>query len=293
VLRRIDALLAVRAAERGDAASAGLHAGRLGGEEAELRRAMAPLRARIDALIKGAREEAEANPKGAVAPTKRLLTEGKAALAAVDALLPPGHPLRTPHHDEIAQAALTCQVLYANATKDWKTSAGLLQSAEALAEGPDARAKLAENVRIVKENVEYGLCWYCRRESQVESSAVRVSMYGDVRREAVWNGTRVLWNKREVPVPRCRACQAAHATAGNVMGWGVFLGLGLGIWLGIKIGSFWAGAGIAVFLFTVFGVWSSSIPKRRGTRGLEVGNKDWPPIKELVAQGWQFGQGPQ
>jgi len=160
-LLQVNARLAVDAVERGDAAAterlldtitgSGFDAARV--EEA-LQRAVEPARERARLLSQDARKQAEADPVRGHRSAERLMAEAGPLLQLVDRLLPDEHPSRQLLHDDVATAALSCQVKFGNRTDDWPASAQLLERALEIASGSSARTRIEENLEIVRRNAD-------------------------------------------------------------------------------------------------------------------------------------------
>ncbi|MDP2954858.1 MAG: hypothetical protein Q8N53_00440, partial [Longimicrobiales bacterium] len=220
-LLAINALLALRAAEAGNRAEARRHVEymRVSGFDAgaisdALRRVLEPLLSRLRMLAKRAEEEGDADPEKADEFARRLLEQAPPLLTIVDCLLEPGNPARATIHDEVAVHLLGCQITHGNKTGEWSKSIQVLEPALAIVEGEAARARIEQNLTVVRGNEElravWGACWFCKEERPADSAAINVNMYGEVERTPTFQGTRITWRKGTIGVPRCLKCEESH-----------------------------------------------------------------------------------
>lgn len=329
VLSLIDARLALRAQESGQHAHARRHVARLRanvldevGVEEGLHRALQALRAQIKSLCEKAKADAEADAEHADNVTERLLDQTSGLLAALDLLLSDAHSARQAEHDQVAQAALICQITFGNKTGRHSRSLYLIDRLSPVAASDGVRARIAQNRQIVATNREGGLCWFCNQEDAVEELAEAVAMYGDVKRIQVEGGIRVTWQHTKVLVPQCELCKVQRQISTNKMtaGWtsvilfgpgGFLLGKSLAQTMTDESGRIFAGA-LCIALITslvTYAIWISlinfltkSVKVRRdgsieapyeARRNLALRSRnDFPRIKELLSQSWSFGSQP-
>ncbi len=297
-LLRVDAQLAVRAAERGAARSAQRHVKimrNVGYDSARidkaLRNSLSQIRQRIKMICGSAEAKAEADHDHANQAAKEVLSATGPLLAVIDAVLPESDFMRQGAHDEAAQCALRCQVMYGNKTENWKESLELLKAILPLALGEAMRSRIQENIDIVTNNLKAGACFFCGQKADSDA-AVEVAMYGNVERIVDYPHVRVTWNHGKIKVPRCRECKKNH---GRITGWKGgfgFVGAVLGL-CGFAV-SGWVGVVSIIALAWIGAVVGESIG--RSTVGyelkLEKEKVDHPAIQELRSQGWQFGERP-
>lgn len=119
-----------------------------------LRRAVEPVRARIKALCRAAKQSTETDPLRADAACSQLFDSTVPLLQALDCLLPKDHPTRDVAHDDVAEQALECQIAFAKKTHNWRKSETLLARAAPLASSKSVRKKLNENIKAVKANAD-------------------------------------------------------------------------------------------------------------------------------------------
>ncbi|MCU0243139.1 MAG: hypothetical protein MUF51_12050 [Vicinamibacteria bacterium] len=134
-LLMINAQLAVRSAEHGDIEEARRHKRVLSSSGFEsalvdeaLRRAMGPMRDRVEQLCSAAETDIAKDPLNGDQIARRLLDQSRGLLAAFDALLPDGNAARDGAHDDIALRALSAVIAYGNQTKNWPAFRALLEA---------------------------------------------------------------------------------------------------------------------------------------------------------------------
>ena len=286
VILSINAMLSVQDAQKGNNEEASYHIGLMSNSgfdksviDEALRRAVAPIHDRIKTICTNAENETKIAPERADEVAHSVMDETSQLLATLDELLPDGHATRESAHDEVASQVLRSQVAFANKTEDWRASLELVEQALQIAVSASVRRHLEENIEIVKNNLERGICWFCKKHPAVDNAAVEVKMYGDV--------TYVTYRHGTIKVPRCQQCKSVHSrkTAINVIG--VVMGIVFG--LGSCAATDNVGLGFAILAVCIglgFG-----IPALTKPAGMKSANdyKEFPDIKQLLSQGWQFG----
>ncbi|MFV2213258.1 hypothetical protein ACFHW2_23925 [Actinomadura sp. LOL_016] len=268
--------------------------------DAAFREAAAPETNRLRALGQSALDRAGASPETACDEARRVLEHSESTLEALGAVLPPTHPLLEGIRDEIAERVQQCTVLYGNKTKDWATAEEILERAEPLAATVTIKSRIRKNIDTVGENRLYATCWFCRENPADEDAAYEKKMHGDVQQQVVGyypaRQIQTTWRKLTARVPRCDACAAAHKDRGRKV-----TGLGCGanvVVLVVAVALIAAGAPpllpIGLIFLDVIGFFVvmasgnvDGLPKQaHATLG------EWPPIREQLAAGWQFGEKP-
>lgn len=306
----INAQLAVRAVEAGAIEQARRHLRIIKESGFEntiideaLRRAVEPIRERIKTFGKSAEEKATAEPVYGDDATRRLITQTKPLLMVLDTLLPDDHPTRVSMHDEVARRILACQILFANKTENWRVSVELLEVALPIAASASVRARLEENLQIVKRNLEfqqmYGTCFFCKKRSGEDNAAAEIKMVGNVNRIPLWNGTRITWQNLTVRVPRCRVCKTAHANATTLSGAiytiGLLIGLGgCSVTMAAAKNAEWLGIIVFGGLLVIAGIIASMLEKKtlEGILPLSA-QTQFPAVQDLIGQGWAIGEKPE
>ncbi len=223
VLLSINAKLAVRFAELGEFEEAKRHMkimqesgfGQNVIDEAN-RKALEHIRERVKALCKVADTDSSADAENADKVGRHLLEQVEPVLAIMDCLLPAGNPTRDGSHDEVAICALSCEIVFGNKTSDWSKSLEFLNRVHSIAVTDTARSRIEQNIEIFKSNIEYHsmykTCWFCKKNTCVDSAGIEVKMHGNVRKEwAGYNMTRTVWNYVTIKVPRCTECKTIHS----------------------------------------------------------------------------------
>ena len=162
----------------------------------------------------------------------------------------------------------------------------LLTRAKAVAASVALRERLDDDLKQAAESAVYGVCIYCRT-AEADGQPAQVSMFQVT--ERYFGGKS--YRSGELPVPRCKVCEAKHGTHGSVKVWtvvsllvlGGLIGLGSngggGLFGGACLGGI-AGALIAGVIGFVMKLSSRGSPE------------DFPPIRDMLAQGWRFGARP-
>jgi len=159
-LLKINAEVAVAAAEKGEFEEAGVHrrlmfTSALGENVAkkELSRALVPLGEELKQLCDGAHRDTRTNRRTADKVVRRLLDDKSRLLQVFNYLLGVGDATCAEAHDLIARTARSCIVDYVNETDDWETGRVLTEECLALAEGQDIRTKLEEDLEVIGRNL--------------------------------------------------------------------------------------------------------------------------------------------
>jgi hypothetical protein len=239
----------------------------------------------------------EADPAKGDELTARFLDQAAPLLDLLNATLAADDPVLRGVRDEVAVRVLRCIVGYGNATDDWLTTRTTLDRALPIAVSPSLRDRIEQNLVTVRANLVYGMCWFCEA-NRADTAAVRsVRMYGNVSRTraGVYGGQiRTTWQKLTVSVPRCAACKSVHG-----LRW--MPGAGLGgniatIVLALVLLVF--GATIPALIVAIIEVaglvaFTARQRARPGARPKRLGSvKDFPAVKEHLANGWHFGDKP-
>jgi len=293
VILSINAMLAVQAAQKGNGEEASYHISVMAQSgfdqsaiDEALRRAIAPIRDHIKTICANAENETNMAPEHADNVVRSLIDQTSRLLATIDKLLPEGHATRESAHDEVASRILTSQIAFGNKTDDWRVSLELVEQALPIAVSASVRKRIEENTTIVKNNLERGTCWFCKKRPAVDKAAVEVKMHGDVTR----NYTNVQWRHTTIEVPRCKECSSAHEREVLVLVGGAIIGLIVGPVSCSATDNGWLGFGIVV-LFAVVGYIIARRTRPEGIKSDDYKNEN-PAIKELQSKGWGFGEKP-
>ncbi|MGI5163421.1 hypothetical protein ACQEU3_03605 [Spirillospora sp. CA-253888] len=263
--------------------------------EDALRRLLEPEAARIRALGDTAEQRARSEPESADRVADRLLADTAAPLELLEAALEPGHPAPAGARDGIADQVLNCMIAYANRTGDWDTAERLTERAREVAATGATRSRVEENLEIVKGNLVYGRCWFCRERPPSEAHTFKRNMFGNVQHQPAGYGygaTRVTWQHGTVEVPRCAECRKSHLYRSHIPAGargGLLAVLGTAA-LFLLLGGgpvflAWLAAAAAVVVLLV--------PAQFGLPPAQKEHmQEFPVVKERLAEGWQFGERP-
>lgn len=311
-LTKINACLALEAAERGDdrvarryAVIVGWAASAPDGKNEALRTALVPIRHRIESLCEQSKKLATDDAKQGARAASEVLEQTKPLLRSMDLLLAEHDITRSATHDAIAEAVLKCLIEYGNQTEDWREVVRLLDAAITVAAGEIQKARLEENRKTALSNHQVDLCHYCEKEKGDPKKVIKVQMYGDVNRTPNYasNTVNVTWRHRTIEVPRCEKCASIHQKTEVIGNVGVVLFLPLTLMLcyicyvmGVKVESLvWVlplcafTIGIAAFFISNLIPWFKEI---NNIKPFTHDNLTYPIVKELSDKGWKFGEKP-
>ena len=124
-------------------------------------------------------------------------------------------------------------------------------------------------------------------------------MHGDVQRIAIPNGVRTTWRHITVKLPRCSACKELQHKldqANLAVGWAGFLTVAQSI-IALILTANGEWGWFVLFLLGAIGAgywWTRAVKSRRPLKGAvpSVSHKEYPQIKELLAEGWTWGASP-
>ena len=169
-IQSINAQIGLRAAERGNTASARrqmamLRKGPFGAECADqaIRESLRPLRNRIKTATDTAKNRWTNAPHHGDRVVRQLHDQAKGFLALIDATFAAGDPMRISLHDALAEAMLLGEIAFGNKTNDWSTCVELINLARPVAEGGSLRSQIDQRMASVTGNFEYAATdWYSR-----------------------------------------------------------------------------------------------------------------------------------
>lgn len=298
---QINASIALKAAESGDKSEALrqinlMHNSGFG--KAVVSRALKhvanPLRTRVKVICKSISEETYPDKKSELAACKKLINQTKELLAAIDILLQDDNTIKEGAHDEVALAAMGLAISYANSTEDWESVVPIFTELKIIVIGESARNRVDLNYDIFTKNVEYDnlykKCFYCKKNNADNSSVVEVKMHGDVQRNYYSN--QITWRYITIKVPRCNHCKKQHDIEENYTwaggGFGLLLGIGGCSIVEFGNGGFWTLVGLTG-LGLLVGYIIGTSKNKTASKGTY---NQFPQIKELLRQGWSWGEKP-
>ncbi len=144
--------------------------------DASLRRVTRPLNGRIDHAIETATYQLHNNKTAGKQRCIELFNTVGHILDVLEVLLGSESQEFTETCDRVAESMLQCQVVYGNETQDWASSLELLDTTLQIARGSRMRARLEENLEIVRQNRQGDLCWFCESCPKENEHAVPVPL---------------------------------------------------------------------------------------------------------------------
>jgi hypothetical protein len=151
------------------------------GIEASLRRVTKTLHDRVDHAIETATARLGQNKTEGKQRCIELFNTVRSILNVFQVLLGTESQEYRDTCDRVAESMVQCQVVYGNETEDWNTSVYLLEATLKVARGAKARARVEENLRIVRNNRQGDICWFCERRSKDEKHCVTVTLKKPIR----------------------------------------------------------------------------------------------------------------
>jgi len=195
-LLAINARLAVRLAEKGDAATAEQHLRIMhqsGFDQSAicetLRESLSHIRVRIKAAVDQASTETTTGPATGGKATRALFNDATPLLRVLDVVLRSDDALRLSLHDEVARTALDCAGAYGAAEENWAEVAELLETTQRLAAGESLR----ERVKEAQDTVQ-SILGSQRRQAELKQAMATGKVYD------------VTVPVGEARVPGCCAC---------------------------------------------------------------------------------------
>jgi TPR repeat protein len=251
----------------------------------------------INELLNDARRATEGSAGDGARAARELLDRAQMPLARIRAACDPGDERFAEWQDMVALTATSCTVAYFNGTSDLDTAERLLARIRPLPQGREAldfvREQDAVLGRIRQQRTETArlenTCWFCGTRPAVAGGHFRIGLHRDV----TYTGNVKRWKSLKVDVPRCALCVEEHrpherkrAVAERV---GALAGVAALITFLIGLGAHPVLIAAAICLAVALG---------SGFSLLAIGNEvfdralRFPPVAELMAQGWKKGERP-
>jgi hypothetical protein len=159
----------------------------------------------------------------------------------------------------------------------------------------NARIDAEEKAKKRKQERIKNMCYFCEREMAISSSRYETTLYKETARYDTWNGRRVEYRYTAISIPRCKKCEEIHSSS-KIWFWVPFIAFALtGLLLGSNIWGYWFGCflgGGAIGLVIGF-ILSFIVETRKAKKANIKKEKDitsFPPVRELLNQGWTFSQ---
>jgi hypothetical protein len=267
--------------------------------EKALRRVADPIRQRIKVMCKSADDEGNANKKTAIVQARKILEQTSELLRIVDIVLPEDSVLRERIHDEVGLCSLNNTIAYQVETGDDKQALELTELIAKIVISQSAKSRVEKNHEIFKSNIEYHfeneICFFCKINPKDDKASIEVKMHGEVKREYDWSrgGNYVTWKYRTITVPRCSNCQALHKKKeglGCIYSLITVILMVLLLDLGYESNAPFLN--VLAFLIIIPSILLYSRQKKKLDVTDKSSYKDFSQIKELLKQGWSYGEKP-
>jgi hypothetical protein len=207
-----------------------------------------------------------------------------------------GGSFATRVRDAYAQFLRTCAIRGCNEFKAFRAAGPLLTHARMVAASAALDSQLSDDIKQAAEADSFGRCVYCR-SNDADGSPAEVPMF----RITARNLGSVSYQSLKAPVPRCRACSGRQDTRDGVSR---FLVIGCAV-IGLIVGAVMSsggrrsgggdiccGLGVGTVVGFVAGTILGTFVQWLMSFGDTGGPKDFPPIAELLREGWKFGVKP-
>jgi hypothetical protein len=162
----VNAQLACKAAQNGHFRLAKQHIGMVESaakskdlNDDVLREALKPFRTRLKASIDTARNRWVSAPQQGRRHILDLHDQTTKILTTVDLLLTQESPIRSGLHDMVAEAIFDGQLSYSTKTEEWDEGIKLLEMAQDVAVGETIKGRIADHIRILRDNSASGNDW--------------------------------------------------------------------------------------------------------------------------------------
>jgi TPR repeat protein len=262
---------------------------------------VAVVTADIIALADGATEATRTNPRAGADQAQWLLDQADPLMARIRQRGELGDERLAQVRDLVARCAASCAVATFNETSALSPTSELLDRARSLAAGQDVRGYIDEQVatlaKIRSAQALATTCWFCKARPGTPARRHMVPMYGNVVQK--YNSKQ--FNTTTVEVPRCEECWTAQRPAAKQQATAGCLG-GLGFiaaFFGFIVGMITSGArtGVSPVMFTIGGIGLtiaviSMIVIAASDKSADVAAMQYPPVADLVRQGWRKGTRP-
>ena len=213
-------------------------------------------------------------------------------LWVLDRVYQPGVATRDGAHDDVALTALGGLIAAQRELADDRVTHELLSRAMEVAATEPAVNRIRENLDVVGQNLQWSTCWFCSSPAPDVAHAHEAKMFGDVRRERIYNGTRVTWKSGSVKIPRCLDCARQHASNSKYAGLftaAIVLMVLLGVvLLCTPVG--WVGSLVCLAAAIALRVAGRPFYKPKSVVTTRI--LQFPIVVERVREGWQLGEKP-
>ncbi len=252
----------------------------------------------VDKLCAAARTGTETDKKQGLRAARDLLDRTRLPLARIRASDDPGGERLARANDHIATTATSCAVSYCNQTGDLESTEQVLRRVQPLPVGAETRTFVQEQITVLagmlREREEAArlrnTCWFCRGRPAAQGGHYPFGLHRDV----TYSGNTKRWRTLTVEVPRCEPCRQLHLpeqSRRNKLGGAVafaILGAIFSFFIGLAAHPVFIVTGICVFVALVTGVGLLSM----GSDEIKNRASAYPPVTELLGQGWRTGERP-
>ncbi|MFF3574625.1 hypothetical protein ACFYXQ_43435 [Nocardia jiangxiensis] len=252
----------------------------------------------VDKLCAEARSSTEANKKQGLQAARDLLDRTRLPLARIRAGEDPGGERIARAQDHIATTATSCAVSYCNDTGDLESTEQVLHRIQPLPVGGETRTFVQEQIAVLagmlgERNAAARLrntCWFCQDRPATQGQHYPFGLHRDV----TYSGNTKRWRTLTVEVPRCDRCRQLHLpdeTKRRQLGTAVTLasvGAFFSLIFGFAVYPLFVITAICVIVAIGAGIAKLSL----GTDGVENRAMTYPPLTELLGQGWRKGERP-
>ncbi len=252
----------------------------------------------VDKLCAEARAATETNKKQGLQAARDLLDRTRLPLARIRAGEDPGGERIARAQDHIATTATSCAVSYCNESGDLDSTEQVLRRAQPLPVGAETRTFVQEQITVLtgmlRERDEAArlrdTCWFCQDKPAAPGQHYAFGLHRDV----TYSGNTKRWRTLTVEVPRCDRCRQLHLpeetkrkNLGGVAGFGVIAAF-FSFFVALALHPVFIVTAICVIVAIGAGIGIASMG------GDEIKNRalTYPPLTELLAQGWRKGERP-
>lgn len=199
----------------------------------------------------------------------------------------------------IATACNSFQVSYGNKTERWEDCLAILKRIQPLACTQEIKDVIRNNIEAVESNIRIAQlttrCWFCGKDHATETRVV--PLYGEVEKE-FW-GNRVSWKQTSVNVPICAHCKKRERELSASVAKSTWLfGLAVDVFFFVRacvrneeftsmVGAFFLGVLVVFFAWLLVSKLAEAM-----VLGHERKIKSFPPVAELLAEGYSIGEKP-
>ncbi len=140
------------------------------------------------------------------------------------------------------------------------------------------------------------ICWFCHLTEEVPEKSCRMKLFGEVDARTDASATRVRYVVRRIAIPRCALCRSKHAEASALNALGALLAAAALACAAVAAfrapSGFWAGILTGLAGGLSIGSFASGFLLHKGIASVRKARRSYPEIRELLDQGYRFGNAP-